>query len=351
MQFTIRDALPSDSEGLIALTSLTPMEGKIGLKIDRKPDFFRLLHLSDSFIMLVAENNKQQITGCFAATKNKMYIDSKISVVYYLRDLKVHPDYKSSRLAYYLVKKMYNRLLNEGADILCCTMASGNDAVVPFFEGRGGIPPFIEIAKYNIYNILPSYNSKFIKQEKQVDPIILADFFNTCFKNFSISPYEILPDELNDCINFLSANGKNIDAAIAAFDPFAYRQNIVTHYSFSIAVMLSGLRFLKLFFKLPSLPEKNKPLKIIYARYYAFISGNEIAFKNLIFQLRHYAYKENYNLLSIATDEKDRIINKLLKPISRFVFKSSLLATSLRNNEEVLYSMKKGIGFEDYCFI
>ncbi|MEO8117239.1 MAG: hypothetical protein ABI653_06270 [Bacteroidota bacterium] len=104
MQFTIRDALPSDSAGLIALTSLAPMEGKIGLRIDRK-----------------------------------------------------------------------------------------------------------------------------------------LDYFNTCFKNFSYSPYEILPAELNDYIHFISANEKNIDAAIAAFDPFANKQNVVTHYSFSIAVLLAGL--------------------------------------------------------------------------------------------------------------
>ncbi len=351
MQFKIRDAQQHDSDGLIALTALAPMKGSIGLRIDRKPDFFKLLHLNDSFIMLVAENSIHQITGCIAATKKKMYIDGKISIVYNIRDFKVHPGFKNSRLAYYIVKKMYARLLQEDADILCCTIASGNDAVAPFLTGRGGIPPFIEIAKYNIYNMLPSYNSTYKYEEKKVDPLIIADFFNTCFKNFSISPYEIQPGELNDCIHFLSANEKHIDAAIAAFDPFAYRQNVVIHYSFSIAVMLAGLRFLKFFFKLPSLPEKNKPLRIIYAKYYAFIPGNEIAFKNLILQLRHYAYKENYNLLSIATDEKDRIINKLLKPISRFVFKSTLLATSLRNNEEVLYSMKKGISFEDYCFI
>src|SRR5215831_6381889 len=148
MQFTIRDAVPEDSDKLIELISLTPMNGVIGLKIDRKPDFFRLLHLSQSFIVLVAEDNTQQIIGCFAATKDEMCIEGKSSLVYYLRDLKVHPDHKGSMIAYHLVKKMHGRLLKEGADILCCTMSSGNEAVEPFFTGRAGIPPFTEIAKY-----------------------------------------------------------------------------------------------------------------------------------------------------------------------------------------------------------
>ena len=58
MNFIVRNAVPGDSEKLIELTSLAPMKGKIGLRIDRQPDFFRLLHLSGSFITLVAENNQ-----------------------------------------------------------------------------------------------------------------------------------------------------------------------------------------------------------------------------------------------------------------------------------------------------
>ena len=134
MNFTIRTAVSEDSDKLIELASLTSMKGAIGLRIERKPDFFRLLHLSESFIMLVAENNSQQIIGCFAATQNTMCINGKKLPVYYLRDLKIHPDYKGSMLAYLLAKKMQIRLLNEGADILCCTMASGNNAVVPFLK-------------------------------------------------------------------------------------------------------------------------------------------------------------------------------------------------------------------------
>ncbi|MEO8415249.1 MAG: hypothetical protein ABI472_16440 [Ginsengibacter sp.] len=66
MQFTIRDAIPEDSGKLIELTALTPMKGAIGLKIDRRPDFFGVLRLSQSFNMLVAENDTHQIVGCFA---------------------------------------------------------------------------------------------------------------------------------------------------------------------------------------------------------------------------------------------------------------------------------------------
>lgn len=182
MNFTIRQAVPEDSEQLIQLTSLTPMNGVIGLRIARNPDFFTLLHLSESFIMLVAENSMKQVTGCFAATKSYMSIGGEKSVVYYLRDLKIHPGYKGSLLAYSLVKKMYETLMERGADILCCTMASGNDAVVPFFKGRAGIPAFTEVAKYNIYQLLPKHNSKFSNSESLTNTTMIADFFQHRFQ-------------------------------------------------------------------------------------------------------------------------------------------------------------------------
>src|SRR6185437_6985632 len=110
MNFIVRNARPEDSEKLIELKSLAPMKGTIGLRIDRQPDFFQLLHLSESFIALVAENNEQQLIGCFAATKNKMRIADTVSDIYYLRDLKVHPEHKGSPIAYSLVKNMYSIL-------------------------------------------------------------------------------------------------------------------------------------------------------------------------------------------------------------------------------------------------
>jgi predicted N-acetyltransferase YhbS len=350
MQFIIRDAVPEDSDKLIELTSLAPMKGTIGLKIDRQPDFFRLLHLSESFIMLVAENNQEQMIGCFAATKNKMVIGNEIMEVYYLRDLKIHPDYKGSMLAYSLVKNMYTTLLQKGADILCCTMASGNDAVVPFFKGRAGIPAFAEVAKYNVYQILPSYNAKLSSIQAGKDITLLAEFFNKQFSQFTLKPCEISSDVLGDCVNFSTVDDSGIAAAIAAFNPSFCKQNIVTHYSFSIAVLLNVLRLLKYFIKLPSLPEKYVPLKIIYAKYLAF-SGSKSCLKNVIQQLRHYAFNKDYHLIAIAVDEKDIGLNKLLKPLSRFVFKTSLLVTSLKKNDNLISIIKQGRCYEDYSLV
>src|SRR5205085_5480428 len=118
-----------------------------------------------------------------------------------------------------------------------------------------------------------------------------------------------------------------------------------------IALTLTFLRFIKLFLNLPSLPRKNIPLRIIYAKYYACAKDKESTLKNLIQQLRHYSFKNNYHFVAVAADEKDLDMNNLLKPLSRFVFKSTLLATSLHKNEDAINRMKQGACFEDYSLV
>ena len=351
MNFIIRDATPKDSGKLLELTALTPMKGTIGLRIDRQPDFFSLLRLSESFILLVAENNSQEITGCFAATKSYISVDDKVIAAFHLRDLKIHPEYSGSMLAYLLVKKMHERLLKEDADILCAAMAAGNKAVIPFFAGRAGIPAFTEAANFNVYQILPKHNPRLTDNKTTTGKCALAEFFNICFKTFSLKPAALGTAELDNCVNFSFVKNNTVEAAITAFDPFPYRQNIVTSYSISIAAILTVLRFIKLFFHLPALPKQNIPLKIIYARYYACIKDKEPALKHLIEQLRNYAFKKNYHFVAVAADEKAFDINKLLKPISRFTFKSTLLVTSLQKNEDVINRIKQGLCYEDYSLV
>ena len=151
---------------------------------------------------------------------------------------------------------MYATLLQKDADILCCTMASGNDAVVPFFKGRAGIPAFDEVVKYNLLPDSSFIQCQIFNTQPGEDETLLADFFNNQFGRFTLKPCEISPGELEDCVNFSTVDNNGITAAVAAFDPSFCKQNIVTHYSFSIAVLLNTLRLLKYFVRLPFITQK-----------------------------------------------------------------------------------------------
>jgi|KBSMisStandDraft_5_1062788.scaffolds.fasta_scaffold18704_5 hypothetical protein len=352
MNFTIRDAVPGDSEKLIKLTNLSPMKGAIGLRIDRNPNFFSLLELSESYILLIAENKENEIIGSFAATKNQLYIMGKQTIAYYLRDLKIHPYKKDLPIAYMLVKKMYERLKSINADILYCTAAAGNNAVIPFFEGRSGIPSFVNVSNFNVYELLPKANRSeaavLMKSNASAGEFISSEYS----KKYAVYPTGLTNDiNSNNSINVADEENGKINAFINGFNPSAYKQNIVTSYSFAIRLLLSALRFLKLFLPFAPLPKKNEPLKILYVRYYAYAQNRKKEFVRLLKSLCCYAYKKQYHFVSIAVDEKDVAVNKIIKPLSKFVFKSSLMMTSLNNNEKLLQQVKAGILFEDYALV
>ena len=80
---SIRNATPSDNEGLLWLTSMTPMKGKISIRVDRNPNFFRLLDRRGSSQVLVAEE-EGKIVGCISVASAPVHIDGKLESVYYL---------------------------------------------------------------------------------------------------------------------------------------------------------------------------------------------------------------------------------------------------------------------------
>ena len=351
MKFTIRDAIQNDSDKLIELTALAPMKGIIGLRIDRKPDFFKLLRLGDSYLALVATTVENDIVGFFAAVKTRLCLLGKETTAWYVRDLKVHPAYKGSSVGFRLVKTMQARLNQANADILCCTVAAGNDLIVPFFEGRTGIPEFIKLGDFNVYQLLPARGKKSEMKNLSVANNSLTAFFGSFFKRYSYHPIAYNEEPPAGSIVLTGCDGETLDAAIVAFDGQAYRQNVVTSYSWMIAVLLATLKFLKLFIPLAPLPEKNEPLKMVYARWYGFTKGKEKPFTALVKRLRHYAFDKSYHFVCIAVNAADHEVVRLVKPMSAFVFKSSVMIASLKNDRGLLNELRNGLSYEDYAIV
>lgn len=128
----IREATRSDNQGLLELTSITPMVGKIAIRIDRVPDFFRLVELRGPSLVMVAEKD-HTIIASYSISFQKVYVNGKPENLSYLADLKVHPYYRKSTIAMRLVRAAFHKISESGADLLYCTVASGNEAVLPFF--------------------------------------------------------------------------------------------------------------------------------------------------------------------------------------------------------------------------
>jgi hypothetical protein len=344
----IRKANDADSKALIALTSVTPMKGNISLRIDRKPDFFALLKERGDFIVWVATDEGGNVVGSFSTALQNFVLANEICQVYYVGDLKVHPSFSKTTIAYRLVKSMYTYLKQSGADLLLCTAAAENEAVFPFLKGRAGIPSFLLTCTFNIYQLLPKH---FLQNDGVVwnsDNCALHSFYNNYLKRYHIHPTITC---LDNCINIFIEEKGHIKAALSLYDPGSLKQNVVLDYPLYLSALLQLLRSVKLFLPLPPLPKKGEALRLLYIRYYGFEAGAEASFLTLIHTARSYAFNHNFHFLTIAVDDKDGILKKFIKPMSCFNFRSHQFITSLKGNNELLHTIRDHLNYEDYSLV
>src|SRR5215471_2413708 len=152
---TIREATLDDNAALLALTKRTPMRGAISLRIDRDPDFFRLLQMRGPGKVFVALVD-HRIVGCISVVYQSVFIEGTPQQVGYIDDLKVDPFLQGGRTALKLVKALHNYIMTQDVDLYFCLVAHGNDKTLPFLRGRLGIPPFAYMGRFIVYEILPS---------------------------------------------------------------------------------------------------------------------------------------------------------------------------------------------------
>jgi hypothetical protein len=344
MKIKIRQAVPSDSEELIQLTKQTPMDGGISIRIDRDPDFFALSKARGEMKVFVAYNeNDNLIAGCFSFSKQLFYSFGKPVDVYYLADLKIRPEHSKTFTAYLLTKHVRLHLQSIGARICFCTAVKDNYTVRPFFNGKVAIPKFQELATFNSYQIFPHKGKKYAPSE--INHLMLNDFYMKSYENYSFC---CSFNDLDQCKHFVNFENDQVSSSISVFDPSALKKNVVVKASFSIKLLLAVLRLLKYLFPLSDVPSLNKPLKILFIKYYAFQKGKDKQFIGLLEQARAYAFANQYHLLSIAADERDAEINRLLKNKSAIRFVSTGFISSFGNDKELLNSFSTGLCYEDF---
>ncbi|QMU28172.1 GNAT family N-acetyltransferase [Adhaeribacter radiodurans] len=325
------------------------MKGVISLRVDRHPDFFELLRQRGEFIALVAENENKEIVGCFTAARQNFMYRQNQTPVFYLGDLKVHPFLKGSSLAYRLVGHMYDELKKHNADLLLCTAADGNQAVMPFFDGRLGIPQFKRMGRFFIYQVLPRRTSPGYHVLEGIDVNNKLNCFYTSFyQRYRFHP---VINHLDGCIHFIKENSGFISAAISITDTSSYKQNVVLDYPFSLALLLNLLKGVSAFISIPTLPQKNEALRIAYVRYLGVENNKEADLVSVIQQARHWAFDNNYHFLNIAINENDERLIKLMDRWKQFIFISHGLLTSLAGHSEMVDEISHSVIYEDFSLV
>jgi len=348
---TIREASPADNDKLLRLISLAPMEGRIPLRIDRTPDFFNLIRSRGMTITFVAEE-KGRIVGCFSASQSNMIVNGNTEKVYYLADLRIEPAYQGKTVTARLLNKMGDYLREEGADILFCTAAGGNEKVKPLFDGRASLPKFESAGAFRVFQIIPLARRmkpvKFEISETAMNDEV-TDLYNRFHKRYQYCPAVTRENNHGNRIIVARENHKVLASLILVDMGFA-KQNVLMGLPLSLKIIIFLLRFINRVVPLFNVPAINEPVRILYIRAFAYMEGRGDAFDGLIRHAGNLAYRGKYHYLAVGIHERDSIAQYFVKYL-HFTFHSLGFIMSVKENHEKICRIREGTLFEDYSLV
>ena len=357
----IRQAVDADNEALLALTRLTPMAGRISLRIDRDPNFFALSRARGESTFFVA-TFRSTVIGCISVSVHDAYIGGKLEKVANGNDLKVHPDFTGRGLSVRLIFAAEKHLRSQGIDLSMSLFAEGNQRVVRLAEGNRGQPVSLLLGKFFVDQLLPSpFRGKpGIYRIEQADPRDLAaiatllDRSNRS-KNFAPpvdlreleAQLERIPSDPFKKTLVARAAGQVV-ATLTVEDTQHLRQNVLIGAPFSLRLAL-GLVRVATFFTPLAIPRLGRPLRILYVRFMACAEGYQAALEALLAAARATAFQQGFTFLSVGLHEFDPL-RAVVAGIPKLTFTSIAIATSLMTPDRVR-TLFGQVVYEDFALV
>ena len=346
-----RLATPEDNEQLIGLTAATGMAGNIGLRIDRKPDFFKLLELRGETKVFVALNGNN-IIGCLCVSLQQVYVGGHLYPLQYIGDLKVLATYRNQGIGLQLCNEMANYVIAFGSDLAFLNVSKGNNKPVSFFKNRPSVPDFDNIGLFNIYQFFGK-KKKAVGVKYKIDSTAVTDellqFLDAHYSKYELGTL-IDKEKLNSLEHFIVRDSGKIVAAMCLMDTMPIKQNVVTNLSWNMKWLLRVLNRYNGIAGNSKMPMLNEPVQMIYIRWLAVDGQDKALVRLLINHARNIVYERNYSFASIGLHEKDPL-GKCFDGMFKLTFHSVGMLLSIKNNRELIEKVKQGIPFEDYSLV
>ena len=346
-----RLATSGDNEQLIGLTAATGMAGSIGLRIDRKPDFFKLLELRGDTKVFVALD-EDRIIGCLCVSLQQVYVGGEIFPLQYIGDLKVLEGYRNQGIGLQLCNEMANYVIAFGSDLAFLNVSKGNTKPVAFFKNRPNVPDFDNIGLFNIYQF-------FGKKKKIADPRYsiestavtteLVSFLDVHYSKYELGTV-INEEKLKTMEHFIIRKAGKIVVASCLMDTMHLKQNVVTSLSWTMKWLLRLLNVYNVIAGNSKMPMLNEPVRMIYIRWLAVDRQDKQLVRLLINHARNIAFDRGYSFASIGLHEKDPL-GSCFGGMFKLTFHSVGMLLSIKNSRELIEKVKQGIPFEDYTLV
>jgi GNAT superfamily N-acetyltransferase len=152
----VRLATADDNAALIELAAACPMEGDLALRIDRAPDFFALNRLEgDRWRVAVVDGPDGRPIACVATAERRVWLHGRPATIVYAGDLKVHPDFRNTRIADALerfVTDVARETAGDSTPVLL-TVLAGNTAMERRTAGPRALPRLLRFATLHSFAI------------------------------------------------------------------------------------------------------------------------------------------------------------------------------------------------------
>ncbi len=348
---SFRIATNEDNVKLIQLAASSAMAGKIGLRIDRHPDFFALLKMRGDTKVFVAEENNI-IIGAICVSQQKVYVGGEIYPLQYIGDFKVADRFRNKGIGLKLCNEMADYVISHNSDLAFLNVSMGNSKPVSFFKNRPNVPDFDNIGIFKIYQIIgkrmkPAIHKYSVEETLFNDDVL--QFFNRHNSNYQLGTV-ITAEKFSAANIFIIRKGEKIIAAMSLMDTMPVKQNVITALSWKLKLVLKLINAFSSLSGLSRMPVLNEPVKMLYIKYLAVEPNHIHLVKFLINYARNIAFEKSYSYVSIGLHEKDKF-NDCLAGLPKLTFKSVGMLLSIKNNRALIKKVKDGVPYEDYSTV
>jgi len=341
----------NDNKQLLELTMQAGMPGKMALRIDRHPDFFKLNNLRGKTKVYVA-HEEEKIVGSICVSDQIVFINKKKYPLYYISDFKVAQTYRNLGIGLQLTNRVVEYLETQNADFAFLNVSKGNKRPFVFFSDRGHYPDFQSIGTFTTFQYIGS-NSKTSNKKYKIElskvTSEVIEFLNNYYSKYELANV-ITNDKIKDSELYVVREEHEILAVMSIIDTMHMKQNVVLKMPWHLKGIISIINVFCKLLKLSKLPKENEPIKMLYIKYLAIKKYDKALISALISFAKQQAYNKSYSFVSISVHEND-ILHKKLSKFMRFTFQSVGMLVSMKDSKKLMKLIKEGMPFRDYSTV
>ncbi|GIC76965.1 hypothetical protein [Moritella sp. F3] len=327
-RFYTRPAQANDSDELIALIAATPQQGAITINFERAPDFFMATKVvtQKPDVWVAIERESERVAAIFSIGHRDVYVNGVRQAIRYGNDLRIHPDFKSGRTLFNLLK-CYRQAMD--CDWMQTVILSDNNTSLNSIgSGRSITPTYYDFGEMTTHMLYltrprPIQKSKFnIRKADHNDIELMQVFFEQQAKTKQFYPHYDFIKLLNGdeyyrglviSNYYLMFEGQQLVAMAGIWDQSSFKQTRFVAYSKLMAVVRLLNNAYSTLFGGMMLPKAGDKLRYVSLHSLLVINDDEKLFSRLLAHIYNDCLAQNYQALVCglpSVDSRQRILEQ-----------------------------------------